>query len=143
MKRVTRGYQTLIQRSSSRPFATNLSLVSIPIGILAIVIGSAISSGFTHVWGDHAVSIYVWGVTLLLGGYNVAAGLLGGKPARERAGLFVLATAYAFYGVCVIIGLGWGGMVTGPTFVALAISCLQRARDLKRTAGLVPYDRGD
>lgn len=137
------GAHALAQRSTSRPFATNLSLVSIPIGILAIVIGSAISAGFTHVWGDQAMSIYIWGVTLLLGGFNVAAGLLRGKAAQERAGLFVLATAYAFYGVCVMLGLGWGGMVTGPTFVILAVSCLQRARDLKRSAGRVPYERGD
>ena len=141
MKRVKRGFQTLVSRSFGRPFATNLSLVSIPIGLLAVVIGTAISSGFTHVWGDNAMSIYVWGVTLLLGGFNVAAGLLGGKPSRERAGLFVLALAYAFYGVCVMIGLGFGGMVTGPTFVILAVSCLQRARALKNLAG--PYERGD
>lgn len=141
MSRVKRGLRTLIQRSNARPFATNLSLVSVPIGVLAIVIGSAISAGFTHVWGDHAVSIYVWGVVLLLGGLNVAAGLLAGRPTRERAGLFVVAVAYAFYGACVMLGLGWGGMVTGPTFCALAVSCLQRARQLK--LGLVPYERGD
>lgn len=143
MRAWKRGPKALAQRSMGRPFATNLSLVSVPIGVLAILIGTAISSGFTHVWGDHAVSIYVWGVTLLLGGFNVAAGLVRSRPAQERAGLFVLATAYAFYGVCVMLGLGWGGMVTGPTFCVLAVSCLQRARHLKRTAGLVPYERGD
>lgn len=141
MKRVKRGFQTLRSRSFGRPFATNLSLVSIPIGLLAMVIGPAISRGFTDVWGDNAVSIYVWGVVLLLGGFNVAAGLLGGKPSRERAGLFVLSLAFAFYGVCVMIGLGFGGMVTGPTFVILAVSCLQRAKALRR--GQEPYERSD
>lgn len=143
MGALKRGARALLDRSMGRPFATNLSLLALPVGLLAILIGPAISSGFTHVWHDRAMPIYVWGVALLLGGFNVAAGLAQGKPARERAGLFVLAAAYAFYGVCVMIGLDWGGMVTGPSFCVLAVSCLQRARYLKRTAGLVPYERGD
>lgn len=112
------------------PFATNLSLASIPIGLLAIIIGPKISRGFALVFGDRPESIYVWGVLLLLGGVNVAIGIGQRKPSRERAGLYVLAAAYAFYGVCVILGLGWGGMVTGPVFVTLAVSCTMRAHVL-------------
>lgn len=141
MGRLRLWLRVLINRSNGRPFATNLSLLAIPIGVLAVVIGTAISSGFTHVWGDKALPIYLWGVALLLGGFNVATGLIKGLPARERAGLFVLAAAYAFYGICVMIGLGYGGMVTGPTFVGLAVSCLQRARALR--LGAEPYDRAD
>lgn len=141
MERVKRGLRTLTSRSNGRPFATNLSLVSVPIGLLAIVIGTAISAGFTHVWGSVAWPIYAWGVVLLLGGFNVAAGLLTARPARERAGLFVLAMAYAFYGVCVMLGLGSRGMVTGPVFCVLAVSCVQRARSLRR--GTEPYERID
>jgi hypothetical protein len=116
------------------PFATNLSLVSIPIGLLAVVIGPDISRGFTAVLGDRPEPIYIWGVLLLLGGFNVAIGIGQRLPSRERAGLYVLAVAYAFYGVCVILGLGWGGMVTGPIFVVLAISCVQRAAVLLAAA---------
>lgn len=110
------------------PFATNLSLASIPIGLLAIVIGPGISRGFTVVFANRPEPIYIWGVLLLLGGTNVAVGIGQRLPSRERAGLYVLAVAYAFYGISVIVGLGWGGMVTGPTFVVLAVSCAMRAR---------------
>lgn len=109
------------------PFATNLSLISIPVGVLAVVIGPDISRGFVQVFGDRPETIYGWGAVLLLGGMNVALGIGQRKPSRERAGLYVLALAYSFYGVCVIIGLGTGGLVTGPVFLILAASCVQRA----------------
>lgn len=109
------------------PFATNLSLVAIPIGLLSIVIGPDISRGFTAVFAGRPEPVYLWGALLLLGGGNVAIGIAERKPSQERAGLYVLAVAYVVYGACVILGLGWGGMVTGPVFVVLAVSALQRA----------------
>lgn len=109
------------------PFATNLSLASIPIGLLAVIIGPDISRGFSAVFAGRPEPIYIWGVVLLLGGGNVALGIGQRLPSRERAGLYVLAVAYAFYGVSVIVGLGWGGTVTGPIFIVLALSCVQRA----------------
>jgi hypothetical protein len=112
------------------PFATNLSLVSVPIGLLAIIIGPDISRGFGVVFGNRPEPIYVWGVLLLLGGVNVAIGIGQRLPSQERAGLYVLAAAYFFYGTSVMIGLGWGGLVTGPVFVVLAISCVMRAHVL-------------
>lgn len=127
--------RTLWRQSFAFPFATNLSLVSLPIGLLAVLIGNDISAGFTAVW-HRPEPIYVWGVMLLLGGLNVAAGLLRRKPAQERAGLFVVSVAYAFYGICVMLGLKFGGMVTGPTFVVLALSSLQRAHNLRPLAAL-------
>jgi hypothetical protein len=112
------------------PFATLLSLVSIPIGLLAIIIGPDVSRGFSVVFFGRPEPIYVWGVLLLLGGSNVAIGIGQRLPSRERAGLFVLAIAYAFYGVIVIVGLGWGGMVTGPVFIVLSMACVMRAHVL-------------
>jgi hypothetical protein len=112
------------------PFATLLSLVSIPIGLLAIIIGPDVSRGFSVVFFGRPEPIYVWGVLLLLGGSNVAIGIGQRLPSRERAGLFVLAIAYAFYGIVVIVGLGWGGMVTGPVFIVLAMACVMRAHVL-------------
>jgi hypothetical protein len=119
--------------SRGYPFATNLSLISIPIGLLALVIGPEVSRGFVNVFAGRPEVIYGWGALLLLGGINVAMGI-GRKPSREQAGLYVLALAYAFYGVSVIIGLGRGGLVTGPTFIALAASCIQRAHNILVTA---------
>lgn len=116
------------------PFATNLSLISIPIGLLAIVIGPEISRGFSAVFADRPEPIYMWGVALLLGGGNVAYGIGERRPSRERAGLYVLAVSYLFYGVSVIIGLGFGGLVTGPVFITLSICCYQRARVILQAA---------
>jgi hypothetical protein len=119
--------------SRSYPFATNLSLISIPIGLLALIIGPEISRGFVSVFAGWPAVIYAWGAVLLLGGVNVALGI-GRKPSRERAGLYVLAMAYAFYGTSVIVGLRLGGLVTGPIFIGLAFSCVQRAHNILVTA---------
>jgi hypothetical protein len=119
--------RTLRAHGRGYPFATNLSLISIPIGLLAVMIGPNISRGFVAVYAGRPEPIYAWGVVLLLGGINVAIGIGRRLPSRERAGLYVLALAYAFYGVSVIVGLGVAGLVTGPVFITLALSCLQRA----------------
>lgn len=124
--RPVRRLVRLYARGRRFPFATGLSLISVPIGLLAIFIGQEVSRAFTIVW-NRPEPVYVWGVVLLLGGAHVAAGIMGQNTARERAGLWILAVAYAFYGASVILGLGWGGMVTGPTFLVLALCCIQRA----------------
>ena len=121
--------RSLLSQSRGYPFATNLSLVSIPIGMLALIIGPDISRAFTDVF-RRPEPVYVWGVILLLGGVNVAWGIVFHVPSRERAGLYVLAFAYAFYGVSAVVGLGAGGLVTGPISVTLAISAVQRARGI-------------
>ncbi len=127
-----RGWaRALFAQNKGFPFSTNLSLISIPIGVLAIIIGQDISRGFTVVYNRPEV-IYIWGAVLLLGGFNVASGIARRKAALERAGLYVLACAYAFYAVSVLLGLGVGGLVTAPVFLTLAISSVQRANLLGR-----------
>jgi hypothetical protein len=126
-------FRSLFRSSRGFPFATNLSLVSIPIGLTAMILGPPVSRAFSILFHQPAV-VYVWGVVLFLAGVYVAAGIGRLKPSMERAGLFVLAPAYSFYGVSVIIALGKGGLVTGPVFLALAVSCLQRARIISTAA---------
>ena len=129
-------FAALFRSSRGFPFATNLSLVSIPIGLAAMVLGPPVSRAFSILFDQPAV-VYVWGVVLFLGGLYVAAGIGRLKPSMERAGLFVLAPAYAFYGTSVVIALGKGGLVAGPVFLALAVSCLQRARIISAAARTV------
>lgn len=123
----------MIDRSSATPFATNLSLITIPIGVLAVIIGPGISRGFSSVF-HHPELIYIWGAWMCVGGLNVAAGILRRQPAVERAGLYVLVVPLLFYGVFVVVGLGRGGLVTGPVFCSLALSCFQRAQFILRSA---------
>jgi len=125
--------RTLFRHSRGYPFATNLSLASIPVGLLAVAIGPEVSKAFTIVWHS-PTPVYVWGVVLVVGGCNVAVGIARPTPSLERAGLGVLAVAYTFYGISVLIGLGAGGMVTGPFFLAMALSCLQRAHIILKAA---------
>ncbi len=127
--------RSIARHQGKYPFAANLSLISIPIGLLAIFVGQNVSRAFSLVF-HRPEPIYIWGVVLLLGGCHVAYGVIRSRPSTERAGLFVLAAAYAFYGVSVIVGLEVAGLVAGPTFVVLALSCVQRARAIqKRTGG--------
>lgn len=127
------GARTLIGRSSAYPFATNLSLITIPIGVLAVCIGTEISRGLGAVFHRPEV-IYIWGIWMFLGGLNVAVGILRQRPTVERAGLYVLTVPLLFYGVFVVVGLGRGGLVTGPVFCGLAVSCLQRAQLMLRSS---------
>lgn len=126
----------LLSRSAAYPFATNLSLVTVPIGLIAIIIGPEVSRAFSIVFHTQLV-VYLWGVAMALGGLNVAWGIMRHTPSIERAGMFVLCVPLAFYGVFVIVGLGRGGLVTGPVFLVLAVSCLQRARIIARAAHAV------
>lgn len=125
--------RTLFERSSTYPFATNLSLITIPVGVIAVIIGPDISRGLGNVFHRPEL-IYIWGAWMVVGGGNVALGILREHPAVERAGLYVLVVPLLFYGVFVIVGLGRGGLVTGPVFCGLAISCFQRAQFILRAA---------
>jgi hypothetical protein len=150
MERLTdgshRALAAVVAQSRATPFAANLSLVSIPIGLVALLLGPSVSSAFTLVYHRPEL-IYVWGIVLLLGGANVAHGIIARVPSRERGGLYVLAVAWGFYGVSVLIGLRTGGLVAGPLALTLALSALQRARiivvavALLAASGSVPDER--
>ena len=117
----------LVKRSMASPFAVNLPLVMIPIGAMGVIIGPEVSRAFSLVYHRPEL-IYIWGTWLMLAGLNVAWGLIRRTPSIERGGLYALIVPLAFYGISVIVGLGVGGLVTGPVFCVLALSCFQRAR---------------
>jgi hypothetical protein len=134
---IARGRLAILRgRNRAEPFAVNLSMVSVPVGLLSVVVGPEVSRAYTIVYHTPEL-IYVWGVFLLLGGLNVAYGIVRGIPSLERAGQYVLAVAWAFYGVSVVVGLGSGGMVAGPLALAVALSCLQRAAFIGAAAKVV------
>jgi hypothetical protein len=132
--RSLRQHRRLSQRIVRYPFATILSLTAIPVGALAIIVGPGVSRAFTIVY-DQPGLIYVWGGVLGAGGVAVLLGILWSRPSIEMAGLFTLAPAFGFYGVSVIIGLGVGGLVTGPLNLGLALACVMRGINIWRSAG--------
>lgn len=131
----------IVRHATAAPFATLIPLAAVPIGLLSIAIGPEVSRAFTIVYHRPEL-IYAWGAVLALGGAYVAAGIMRRTPSYERGGLYVLGGAFTFYGISVIIGLGRGGLVTGPMFCVIAAACLLRARlILVRAKDLV--QRGD
>jgi hypothetical protein len=110
------------------PFQVAACAAAVPIGVMAIVLGASVSTAMTRVLGDVPEVVRLWGAVVLVSGAASLAGRYGGRPWLERAGLRTLGPAYALYGVSVLLGLGLGGLVTGPMFLALAIACLVRAR---------------
>lgn len=134
MKRVRLYAGALFRHSRGFPFATNLSLVSIPIGLAAVGIGQDVSRAFTILWPGAPQPVYVWGAVLVVGGINVAAGIALPRPSLERAGLSVLAAAFAFYGLAVLVALQANGLVTGGLALTIALSAMQRAHIILRSA---------
>jgi hypothetical protein len=115
-------------RMVESPFQVAVSAMAIPIGVVAIVLGAEVSEAMTRVLGNVPEVVRLWGAWVAVSGAAALAGRYGGRPWLERAGLRTLGPAYALYAVCVLLGLGHGGLVTGPMFLALAISCFVRAR---------------
>jgi hypothetical protein len=117
----------LVRHAAAAPFATLIPLAAVPIGLLSIAIGPEVSRAYSIVFHQPEL-VYAWGAVLTLGGAYVAAGIMRRTPSYQRGGLYVLAFAFLFYGVSVMIGLGRGGLVTGPMFCTIAAACLLRAR---------------
>jgi hypothetical protein len=115
-------------RMATSPFQVAVSAMAIPIGVMAIALGASVSEAMTRVLGNVPEVVRLWGAVVLVSGATALGGRYGGKPWLERAGLRTLGPAYALYGVSVLLGLGFGGLVTGPMFLALAVACFVRAR---------------
>jgi hypothetical protein len=126
VQRYMRLHRRLASRIARYPFATLLSLVSIPIGLLAVALGQSVSRSFTIVYAQPSL-VYVWGAVMCGGGLAVLLGILRGTPSFELAGLLTLGLAFSFYGVSVLLGLGMGGLVAGPISLALGLACALRA----------------
>jgi hypothetical protein len=115
-------------RMVESPFQVAVSAMAIPIGIAGIILGASVSEAMTRVLGNVPEVVRLWGAFTVAGGAAAVYGRYGGRPWLERAGLRTLGPAYALYGVSVLLGLGHGGLVTGPMFLALAVACLVRTR---------------
>jgi hypothetical protein len=114
------------KRVQQHPFQLLATAVSVPIGLAATLLGTSVSTAMSRVLATSFDVVRLWGVFMIVGGACATWGWLVGRLQLERAGLRMLGPAYALYAVAVLLGLGVGGLVTGPMWLALAGACLVR-----------------
>jgi hypothetical protein len=102
------------------------------VGLLALIAGDNVSAALSNL-GAGVVS-RVMGALLLVGGSLVLVGFFRRGAVLEAAGLALLATGCGIYGAGVILGLGWGGMVAGPGYLAIAAASGRRVQILLSVA---------
>lgn len=110
------------------PFQLWVTAVSVPVGVLAVILGSQVSTAMSRVLGAQFDVVRLWGALLIVGGSAATYGLYSRRAGVERAGLRMLAGAFTLYAISVLLGLGLGGLVTGPMFLGLAGACFTRVR---------------
>jgi hypothetical protein len=126
----------LWKRTQQLPFQLLATAVSVPIGIAALSIGTEVSTAMSRVLSGQIPVVRLWGLLMLAGGGCATYGRLAHRLGLERTGLRVLAPAYALYAGSVLLGLGKGGLVTGPMFFALALACYVRLNGALREEAL-------
>lgn len=115
-------------RLAMAPFQVAVTVMAVPLGLAAVILGASASEAMSRVLGNVPEVVRLWGAATAVGGAMAVYGRYGGSGALERAGLRLLGPTYGLYGLSVLLGLGRGGMVAGPMFLALAVSCFVRAR---------------
>ena len=115
-------------RFSGAPLEVFSSAAAVVAGIGAIVLGSKVSTAMSRVLDGNVDVVRMWGVLMVVGGSLILVGRFWFRPGIERAGLAVLGPTYFLYAISVLLGLGVGGLVTGPMFFALGLAYFARIR---------------
>ncbi|MGH8901642.1 MAG: hypothetical protein ACRDYA_08135 [Egibacteraceae bacterium] len=121
-------------RFAARPHQTMLGIAAAYAGLVAVIIGPAVSFSVTKVLGVAPDVVRAWGVTLGLGGALMSVGILAKRSQIEQIGLGLLGPALLLYGLTVLVALGRGGQVTGPLCVGLGIGSMVKSAVLARRA---------
>jgi hypothetical protein len=124
----------VLERFAARPHQTMLGIATAYAGIVAVIIGPAVSFSVTKVLGVAPDVVRAWGATLGLGGALMSVGILAKHSLVERIGLGLLGPALVLYGLTVLVALGRGGQVTGPLCVGLGVGSMVRSAILARKA---------
>lgn len=111
-----------------QPYGLTIAATAVPVGLLALVAGDRVSAALSHL-GAGVVSRFM-GALLLTGGALVLASVFRRGATLEAAGLALLAAGAGIYGAGVILGLGWGGMVAGPGYLAVSVASARRVQIL-------------
>lgn len=121
---------------TARPMSVIIPAALIPIGAITTALGPDASRAFTLLPDGVKFIAHSMGMLMLLGGVLVLLGVASGETFTELVGLVLLATGCAIYGGGVIIGLGVGGLITGPMFLAIAVASITRVVTATRLAVL-------
>lgn len=121
---------------TARPMSVIIPAALIPIGAVATVLGPASSKAFGLLPDSARFVAHGMGMLMLLGGVLVLLGVAAGETFTELLGLLLLATGCTIYGAGVVIGLGVGGLITGPMFLAIAVASITRVVTATRLAVL-------
>jgi hypothetical protein len=116
------------ERLWQSPFQFAATVMAIPIGVTSLILGAQVSTAMSRVMGGQVDVVRFWGAFLVVGGALAVYGRYGDRPAMERMGLRLLGIQYFLYSLSVLVGLGIGGLVTGPMFAALTAACFTRSR---------------
>lgn len=120
----------------SRPMSVVIPAALIPIGAVATALGPEASKAFSLLPDSAKFVAHSMGMLMLLGGVLVLLGVASGETFTELVGLVLLAAGCTIYGAGVVIGLGVGGLITGPMFLAIAVASVIRVVTATRLAVL-------
>ena len=131
----------------SRPMSVVIPAALILVGSVATVLGPEASRAFTLLPQGAQFIAHAMGMSMALGGVLVLLGVANSETFTELMGLVFAALGSAIYGAGVIIGLGINGLITGPMFLAIAVSSTIRVvigmRQASRvSAARTPIDDG-
>jgi hypothetical protein len=115
-----------------QPTAVTLPLGMTLIGLLAVILGENASRAFVELGGS--AMIRVMGLAMLAGGLLVAVSIIRSDYLLEVIGLALAAFGAVVYGVGVILGLGFNGLVTGPENILIALAFFGRIALISRRA---------
>lgn len=114
------------------PTAMALQFMLVPVGLIALILGSHASNAFDQIGG--AGLVRVLGAVMLIGGLTTITGIIRSDAALEPIGLTFTAFGLGVYGGGVILWLGTQGLITGLIAVGASVGFLGRIRVLIREA---------
>ena len=115
-----------------RPDSVTAPVLWVFPGLVAIILGDGVSKAFENL--GSGTSIRILGVALVVGGLTVLVGILRKDTSIEMIGLLVTVFGSMIYGVGVVMGLGWQGIMAGGFALGPAVGFLGRCRCLVRKA---------
>jgi hypothetical protein len=114
---VRNGFTVRLMRRLPEPVATNPERILINLGCVLIGLSAFVgqrSPALDRLWLFPPCE---WSVAMITGGLAVLIGMARVKVALERVGYMLILPACLLYGVGMIVGFGWRGVIYGLVFI--------------------------